>query len=130
MKTGPVQNRTKVSTETGAVQFRGLPDERTDPRIFSLDPETDRWEIQTSEDERFAKYRDALRSYKHTSGTKLAEGLGVNKSTVSRALEQMKADGVMTAEEISICYNTAKNLNKTDDELAADLGAGEESEDF
>jgi len=111
-------------------KFRGLPDERTDPRVFSLDPETDRWNIKASEDERFAKYLDALRSYKYSSGSSLAEGLGVNRSTVSRALEQMKADGVITAEEIKTCYSTAFTFSKTDSELETMLGDGAEYEEF
>ena len=98
-------------------KFRGLPDERTDPRVFSLDPETDRWHIQASEDEKFAKYLDALRSYKYSSGSELAEGLEVNKSTVSRALVQMKADGVISELEIKQCYSTATNLSKSDEDV-------------
>lgn len=108
-------------------KFRGLRDERTDPRIFSLDPDEGIWDIKASEDERHKVYLDALRSAKYRTQTQLADGLGVNKATASRALTKMKADGVITDASIRDYFNAAKELAKGDEDLT-DYSAGNEDD--
>ena len=108
-------------------KFRGLRDERTDPRIFSLDPDKGKWDIKASEDEKHKIYLDALKSGKYWTQTQLADGLRVNKATVSRALTRMKADDVITEDSIRVYFKAAKELSKGDDDLT-DYSDGNEDD--
>ena len=116
-------------------KFRGLRHESTDPRVFSLDPETDEWLIQVSEDERFKKYKDALLSYKYPNAKHLAEALGVSPSTVSRALKQMEILNVLGEVTIQDCFGKAKaiaDLAAKDDSFfdISEFDSADDEEDF
>lgn len=96
-------------------KYRGLRDELTDPRIFSLDPEGSKWDIQASESDKYKALIDALESHKYTTLQEVADALGVHKSTVSRDSSAMTTSNVMSEADLKDCYRIAKELRKLQD---------------
>lgn len=101
-------------------KFRGLRDERTEPKVFSLNPENGQWHIKSSEAQEQNEYLEALRSGEYSSYAEIGRTLSKDRSTVMRNIEKLVKQGVITEEDIK--RHLAKSVELPDD--------GEGNEDY
>jgi RecA-family ATPase len=94
-------------------KFRGLRDARTEPKIFSLNPEEKTWNIKESEAHEQNEYFEAINSGEYTSYAAIGKMLNRDRSTVKRNIEKLVKQGALTTKDVERLL--AKSVELPDD---------------
>jgi len=94
------------------------------PRVWTL--EAGGWAVQEDEDSLDDKIKRAILSLKFASASEVADMLGVNKSTVSRAIDRLDVNGELKRPKVKEAFDTVKARKREDaDPFAAPEGTDE-----
>jgi hypothetical protein len=109
-----------------ADKFRGRRDDTMEARkAFLVDGN---WELDGVEDQQAARVVQAIRMRRYVNQREIGAALGVNQTTVARALKRAVGLGLITEKEVEECAKSARALR--DDTVRVAFGDEGDNPDF